>query len=158
MTKYYINQKFSLRDRFTILDEDHQDVFMAEGKMWSWTKEITLKTMSGEELLLIDEKWSWLMANFEFYIGEDLICEMKREFTWFKKKYNIVTPPWQIEGDIWSHNYEIKDGNQTIATIRKEFFSWMDAYEIDVFEEDYTELILGIVIAIDADLANDGGN
>lgn len=158
MTKYYMNQNFSLKDRFTILDAEQQDVFTAEGKMWTLTKKIMLQTMTGKELLLIDEKFNWFLPTFEFYIGDELICEMTSEFAWFKKKYNILTPAWRIEGDIWDHNYEIKEGNETIATIRKEFFSWMDAYEIDVFIEDYTELILGIVIAIDADLSDDGNN
>lgn len=158
MTKYYMNQQFSLRDRFTILDAEQNDVFTAEGELWSWTKKIMLRTMAGEDLLLINEKLSWFMATFEFYIGDELICEMKREMTFFKKKYNIITPAWRIEGDIWDHNYEIKEGSDTIATINKEIFSWMDAYEIDVFVEDYTELILGIVIAIDADLSDDGDN
>ena len=31
----------------------------------------------------------------------------------------------------------------------------MDAYEIEVFKEDYLELILGVVIVIDADLEKD---
>jgi uncharacterized protein YxjI len=150
-----MNQNFSLRDRFTILDAEQKETFTAEGEMWSLTKKIMLKTMSGEDLLFIDEKFNWLLPTFEFYIGEDLICEMKREMTFFKKKYAIVTPNWQIEGDIWDHNYEIKEGNDVIASINKEFFSWMDAYEIDVFVEEYTELILGIVIAIDADLEDD---
>jgi len=158
MTKYYINQEFSFRDRFTIKDENQRDVFAAEGEFFSLGKNITLSTIGGEELLLIKEQpWTFL-AEYEFYIGDDLICEMKQEMSFFKKKYNIITPPWRIEGDVWDHNYEIKDGNETIATIQKEFFSWMDAYEIDVFEKDYTELVLGIVIAIDADLEDDGNN
>jgi len=158
MTKYYINQEFSFRDRFTIKDENQRDVFAAEGEFFSLGKNITLSTISGEELLLIKEKLWTLLSQYEFYIGDNLICEMKQEMSFFKKKYNIITPPWRIESDVWDHNYEIKDDNETIATIQKEFFSWMDAYEIDVFEKDYTELVLGIVIAIDADLEDDGNN
>lgn len=159
MTTYYVNQKFSLKDQFSILDANQEEVFTAEAEsLVALTKKIMLRTMAGEELLLIDEKFNWFLPRFEFYIGDERICEMKSEFAWFKKKYNIVTPAWQIEGDIWDHQYEIKEGNETIATIRKEFFSWMDAYEINVFYEDYTELILGIVIAIDADLSDDGNN
>jgi len=158
LATYYINQQFSLNDRFTIKDAEQEDVFTAEGEFFSLGKNITLGTMSGEELLLIKEKVWTLLSQYEFYIADELICEMKQEFSFFNKKYTIVNSSWRIEGDIWAHNYEIKDGNQTIATINKEFFSWMDAYEIEVFEEDYTELVLGIVIAIDADLEDDGNN
>lgn len=156
MTKYYINQKFSLRDRFTILDENQEDAFVAEGKFLSLGKRIKLFTMAGEELLFIKQKVLTILSQYDFYIGEEHLCEMKQEFTFFKKRYNIVTPAWRIEGDVWSLNYEIVEGNQVIARIQKKWFSWMDAYEIDIFEEDYTELLLGIVIAIDADLENSG--
>lgn len=155
MSKYYINQKFSLKDRFAIKDENQIDVFTAEGEFFSLGKKIMLRTMNGEDLLLIKEKvWS-LLSRFEFYIGDQLISEMKQEFTLFKKRYNIVMPNWQIEGDIWDFNFDIKENGSPIATIRKKWFSWMDAYEIDVLDEKYTELILGIVIAIDADLEDD---
>ena len=86
MAKYYINQKFSLRDRFTIMDENQRDVFAAEGEFFSLGKRITLHTMDGQELLLIKEKvWS-LLSQYDFFIGDELICEMEQEFTFFKKK------------------------------------------------------------------------
>ncbi len=152
MTKYYINQKFSFRDRFTILDEHQNDAFVAEGKLFTMGKQITLYTVDGEALLFIKEKVWTFLSQYAFFIGEELICEMKQEFTFFTKKYNILTPPWRIEGDVWALNYEIIEGTEVIASIRKKWFSWMDAYEIEIFEPDYTELLLGIVIAIDADL------
>lgn len=155
MSKYYINQKFSLRDRFVIKDENMDDAFIADGKFFSIGKQITLKSMRGEELLLIKEKVLTLLSKFDFFIGNQLVCEMKQEFKFFKKSYNIVSPDWHIEGDIWALNYEILDGRKTIATIKKKWFSFMDAYEVDVLEEDAVELVLGIVIAIDADLDRD---
>lgn len=155
MSKYYINQKFSFRDRFTIKDENLEDIFVAEGEFFSFLKKITLQTMTGEDLLLIREKMSLLMAKFDFYIEEQLVCEMQQKFTWFKKHYEIITPPWRIEGDIWAHDYQVMDGNKTIAKISKKWFTIMDAYEIEVFEEDYLELLLGIVIAIDINLQKD---
>lgn len=158
MTKYYINQKFSLKDRFTIKDENMMDVFVAEGKFFSLGKQITISTMTGEELLFIKEKVWTFLSQFEFFIGDEKISEMKQELTFFKKRYNIISPAWQITGDIWDYSYEIKEGNDTIATVRKEFFTLMDAYEINIFVPEYTELVLGIVIAIDADLSDDGNN
>lgn len=152
MGKYYMNQKFSFRDRFTIKNEQMEDVFFAEGELLSLGKKIRLHTMDGDEVLFIKEKVWTFLSTYEFFIGPNQIAEMKQEFTFFKKKYNIVTPAWNITGDVWALNYEIREGSQIIATIRKKWFSFMDAYEIDVMEEDYLELILGVVIAIDADL------
>ena len=152
MAKYYINQKFSFRDRFTVKDENMDDVFFAEGKFLSFGKKIHMHTMDGDEVLYIKQNvWSFL-SRYEFFVGDELISEMKQEFTFFKKKYNIITPNWQNTGDVWALNYEIREGNQVIATINKKWFSFMDAYEIDVLAEEYLELILGVVIVIDADL------
>ena len=152
MAKYYINQKFSFRDRFTVKDENMDDVFFAEGQFFTFGKKIHMHTMDGDEVLYIKQNiWSFL-SRYEFFVGDELISEMKQEFTFFKKKYNIITPNWQIIGDVWALNYEIREGNQVIATINKKWFSFMDAYEIDVFAEEYLELVLGVVIAIDADL------
>lgn len=152
MSKYYINQKFSLRDRFTVQNENFEDMFYAEGEIFTLGKKIRLYTMAGEEMLYIQQKLWTILSKYEFFIGDELICEMKQEFTFFKAKYQIVMPNWNITGDVWAYNYEIRDEQGVVATINKKIFSFMDAYEIEVFEEDYLELILGVVIAIDADL------
>lgn len=152
MAKYYINQKFAIRDRFTIKDENERDVFQATGELLSFGKKITLKTMDGKDLLLMKEKLFRLLSQYDFYVGDELICEMKREFTLFKPRYNIQFPNWEIQGDIWDHNYEITENGRVIARIRKKFFAFLDSYEIEIFNDDYTELLLGIVIAVDADI------
>ncbi len=152
MSKYYINQKFSFRDRFVIKDEEMNDAFVAEGEFLTLGKRIMLRTMTGEDLLFIKQRLWRVLSQYEFYVGDDLVCEMKQEFAFFKKHYTIVSPDWTITGDIWALDFDISDGSQIIARINKKFLSFMDAYEIEIFDEEYTELILGIVIAIDADI------
>lgn len=152
-----MNQKFSWRDRFTIKDENMQDVFYVEGEFFSFGKKLRLYAMDGEEILFIRQKLWTILSKYEFLIGEDLICEMQQEFTFLKPRYQIITPNWSITGNVWAYNYDIQDETGQIASINKKFFSFMDAYEIEVYEEDYLELILGVVIAIDADLANKAG-
>lgn len=152
MGKYYINQKFSFRDRFMVKDENMDDVFYAEGELFSLGKKIRLYTMDDEELLYIEQKVWTFLSNYKFYVGNQLISEIKQEFSFFKKRYNIVTPNWRIEGDAWSMNFDIYEGQELIAQINKKWFSFMDAFEIDVLNTDYLELILAVVIVIDADL------
>lgn len=144
-----------MRDRFTIKDENLEDVFVAEGEIFTIGKKITIRTMDGEEILFIREKVLTLLSQFEFFIGEQLIGEMNRKFTFFKKSYQITTPNWHVQGDIWSHEYQILEGEQVIAKISKKWFQLMDAYEIEVENPNYLELVLGIVIAIDVDLLRD---
>lgn len=152
MATYYMNQKFSFRDRFTIKDEQMKDVFYAEGDFFTLGKRIRLYTMAGEEVLFIRQKLLSILSQYEFFIGEQLVCEMKQQFAFFKQTYNIVTPHWEITGDVWDLNFDIHDNRGIIARINKKWFSFMDAYEIEVFEEEYIELVLGVIVAIDADI------
>ncbi|MDN6195222.1 MAG: hypothetical protein L0I93_01865, partial [Atopostipes suicloacalis] len=101
-----------------------------------------------------EEIFSFL-SKYYFFVGEEKIAELKRDWSFFKARYQMVFPNWTIEGDIWDYHYKIKEEETVIARIDKKVFSFMDAYEIEVFEEDFVELILGIVIAIDADLAKE---
>lgn len=155
MAKYYINQKLSIGDYFAIKDENLEDVFIAEGNFFTFGKKIKIRTVQGEELLLIREKVFTFLSQFEFVVGDQIVGEMKRKLTFFKKNYEITSPNWQIQGDIWDHNYQILENGQVIASITKKWFRLMDAYEIDVQDPDSLELILGIVIAIDIDLLRD---
>ena len=76
--KYYINQKFSIRDRFTVKDEEMNDVFYAEGKFLTIGKKIRLHAMDGDEVLYIEEKvWSFL-SNYKIYIGNQLLSEDRK--------------------------------------------------------------------------------
>lgn len=155
MTVYYINQNFSFFDRFTIKDENKEDVFFAEEKALSFAKKIHLKAMDGEEILRIEEEVFSFLSHYNFYIGEENIAELKKEMSFFKPRYKMAFPNWSIEGNIWEHHYEIKEEGDVIARIDRKLLSFMDAYEIEIFKKDYDELVLGIVIAIDADLAKD---
>lgn len=155
MAKYYIDQKLAFGDYFSIKDENLEDVFIAEGNFFTFGKKIRLRTVQGEELLLIREKVLRLLSQFEFVIGDQVVGEMKRKFTFFKKNYEITSPNWEIRGDVWDHNYEILENGRIIARVTKKWFRLMDAYEIDVEDPEALELILGIVIAIDIDLLRD---
>ena len=42
------------------------------------------------------------------------------------------------------------DGSKTVATISKEWFTWGDAYEIDVDDSVEPVLALAVVLVIDA--------
>lgn len=155
MAKYYIDQKLAFGDYFSIKDENLEDVFIAEGNFFTFGKKIRIHTVQGEELLLIQEKVFTLLSRFEFIVGNQVVGEMKRKLTFLKKSYEITSPNWEIQGDVWSHNYQILENGRIIATITKKWFRLMDAYEIDVEDSEALELILGIVIAIDIDLLRD---
>ncbi|MDZ7835210.1 MAG: hypothetical protein U5K84_07530 [Alkalibacterium sp.] len=54
-----------------------------------------------------------------------------------------------------AHDYVIKEGNKVIADINKKWLSWGDSYEIDIQDERFVSLLLGIVVVIDAVIAQE---
>lgn len=157
--KFYIKEKaFSLNSKFNITDEDNLPVYRVEGRLFSWPKKFTLYSSSGKGLLTIEQEFSWFLTKFNIMRAGQVIATIKEEFTWFKPNYSVDLKGWEIRGDFWGHDYEIMKANNRVASISKKVLSWSDIYEIDVRKEEDIELILAIVIVIDANIDNKRAN
>lgn len=149
--KLYMKQKvFSWRDRFYIKDENEEDRYYVEGELFSWGKKLHVYDMSGAKVAFIEQKvWSFL-PKFYVYTDGEMIAEIVKEFTFFKPRYSISGLDWDVSGDFWSHEYEILERNSLVVSIHKEWFTWGDAYVIDIEEGRNEVHALAVVLAIDA--------
>jgi len=151
---YYIKQKvLSWNDQFSIQDKDGNDQFFVEGKLWSFSKNLTLFDQNRGEVLKIKQELITLKPKYHIYYGEHLVATVKKDFSLFGNNYTIEGLDWKIQGDFLAHDYEITEDGAIIASISKEFLSWSDTYEISILNENYTDILLGVVIIIDAVLA-----
>lgn len=158
--KFYLKQKvFSWNDRFTVKDSTGQDVFFVEGKLFSLGKKLHILDHSGQEVLYIQQKvLSWLPEFTLFMHGEE-VARVRKELTFLRPRYTINGPDWDVEGNVWAHDYEIREDGELIASISKQWFTWGDSYELDIVDEAHTLLALGIILTIDAVLdAQDNAN
>lgn len=155
--KLYIKQKvFSFRDRFTVKDEYGEDKYYVEGEILSLGKKLRIYDMDGNELAFVRERLLAFMPKFTIEINGSEIAEIIKRFTFLKPKYYVDGLGWDVEGDFFSHNYDITDGNKTIVSIHKQFMAWGDTFEIDVQKDNDEIIALAVVLAIDAvmDAAN----
>ncbi len=149
--KLYIKQKvFSFRDRFTVKDEYGEDKYYVEGEILSLGKKLRIYDMGGNELALVREKLLAFMPKFTIEINGREIAEIIKRFTFLRPKYYVDGLGWDVEGDFFSHNYDITDGNKTIVSIHKQFMAWGDTFEIDVQKDNDEIIALAVVLAIDA--------
>ena len=126
--KLYIKQKvFSLTSKFTVKDESGNDRYFVEGEFFSLRGRLHILNAQGEE------------------IGKD--------FSFFRPKYSLENTSLSVEGDFWSHEYSLYDGDRNIMNIHKEWFTWGDSYELDILDPDYELISLGIVLAMDTAMA-----
>lgn len=156
--KLFMKQKvFSWSDKFNIKDELGNDRYYVEGEIFSWGHKLHLYNMANQEIAFIkQELFTWL-PKFEVYMGDTLVVEVRKEFTFFTQKYTLAGTDWTVDGNFWEHTYEITNPAGSIAHITKAIFSWGDSYEIDIADGAAEILVLATILAIDCVLASDDG-
>ncbi|MDR1690040.1 MAG: LURP-one-related family protein [Clostridiales bacterium] len=148
--KLYLKQKvFSWRDRFFVKDETGSDRYAVEGELFSWGKKLHIYSADGEESAFIRQKLISLMPRYYVEIGGDVICEIVKEFTFFKPSYRVDGLAWHLKGDIWAHDYVLYSSVGEEMRISKEWFTWGDSYVIDVTNPANELLCLCVALAVD---------
>ena len=156
--KLYIRQKvFSWGDKFTVKDEAGRDKYVVEGEIFSWGKKLHVYDMAGREVAFIkQEVWSFL-PRFYVFCGGQQVAEIKKEFTFFFPRYTIGGLGWEIEGSFLAHDYQITRAGYPIVSIRKEWMTWGDSYELDIANPSDEIVALAVVLTIDC-VAESGNN
>lgn len=148
--KYYVKQKiFSLGEKYEIFNENGVVKYRVEGAVFSVGEKFKLYDEFGNMLYQVNqEAWSLLP---KFYLLKDgqTVAILKKKFTWFKSEYEIEELGWQVKGDLWSHDFQIYNGVNLIASIKKSWFSLGDCYEFDIADNNNVELVLAVILMID---------
>ena len=152
--KLYIKQKvFSWGDKFTVKDSNGEDRYYVEGEIFSWGKKLHVYDMRGNEVAFIKQELFTLLPRYSVFIGDDQVAEIVKEFSLFFPRYSIEGLGWEIEGQFMAHDYEITQGGHPIVTIRKEWMTWGDTYELDIAEQNDEIIALAVVLTIDCVMA-----
>ncbi|MBP1042694.1 LURP-one-related family protein [Vagococcus sp. BWB3-3] len=156
MQKLYMKQKvFSLRDRFTIKDERGSDVYFVSGSIFSFAKKLYIHNRQDQEVARIEQQLLKLLPKFSLLIDNQEVAVIKKEFTFFKQKYDIEGTDIKAEGDFLAMTFSLTRHGKTIATVQKAWFSWGDSYEISISKQEDELIVLGLVLAIDFISHND---
>ena len=148
--RLYIKQKvFSWGDRFTVKDEYGNDKYIVEGEVFSWGKKLHVYDMAGTEVAFIKQKlWSFLPC-YHVFLADEVVAEIRQEFTLLRPRYTIGGLGWEIEGSFLAHDYLITCGGRDIVSIRKEWMTWGDSYELNIANPADELLALAVVLTID---------
>lgn len=98
------------------------------------------------------------MPTYSLFIDNQEFAKVKKDFTFFKPRYTIEGPSWQVDGSILEHNYQIMNNQNVIASISKEWLTWGDSYALDIKDETHALLALGVIIVIDCVMASQQAN
>jgi uncharacterized protein YxjI len=152
--RYVMKQKlFSWGDDYIIRDATDREVFLVDGKAFSFGANLSFQDMGGNELASIRQKVLSWGPTYEIYRQGQLSAVVKKElFTFFNCRFSVDVPgPDDLEasGDFFDHEYTFNRGGQVMATVSKEFFTWADTYGVDVSDGEDDLLILASTVVID---------
>ena len=148
--RLYIKEKvFSWNEQFTVKDENGWDKYYVEGEFFTLGKKLHLLNIHQEEVAFIQQQlWTW-MPRYTVSMDGQEIAEIRKEFTFFFQRYVIDGLGWEIEGDVWAHDYEIRKNGRVIVRITKEWFTWGDSYMLDILDPADEIVALAVVLTID---------
>ena len=73
-----------------------------------------------------------------------------KKCSFFKPKYYVQGPEWEVMGDVFGHDYTVSAGEIPVVSVHKKWMSWGDVYELDIADNADEILALATVLAIDA--------
>jgi uncharacterized protein YxjI len=151
---YLIRERFfALGQDSDITDEQGRPVLHVDGKVLSLRNRLVLRDPEGREVAQVQRKLAALRPTYQVSIAGERAAEVrKRLFTPFGDRFTIDVPgPDDLEmtGDLLDHEFTIRRGGQTVATVSKRWFSIRDAYAVDVAPGQDDLLILASVLALD---------
>ena len=151
MKLYFKQRFFSWFDSYDIYLEDGSTFYTVEGQL-SWGHCLHILDDAGRHIATVKEQVLTLLPRFDFYIGDERVGTLKREFTFLSPAYDLDCCGWRVTGNWLEWDYQIlrRDGS-TAAVIRKELFHWTDTYTIETEYDKDALCALMVVLAIDAD-------
>lgn len=148
--KLYLKQKvFSLRDKFTVYDENESPMYTVEGKIISAHNKHSIFNNDGEEVANISRKIISLTPQFFIERPVGQVHEMKGKIALAHEVYTFPDLGWELKGKFLQHDYSITKDGQEIASVHQKWLSWGDTYEIAVNDGFDEVLVLAVVICID---------
>jgi len=151
---YLIRERFSrLGEDSDITDDQGQPVFHVDGKVLTLHDRLVIRDPAGQEVAQVHRKLVSLRPTYEVSVGGREVAEIRKHlFTPFGDRFTIDVPgpdDLELAGNLLDHEFTIRRGDQTVATVSKRWFSMRDTYAVDVAPGEDALLILASVLALD---------
>ena len=151
MKTYLVKQKFRLGgERFDIKDDRGNVDYQVEGSFFQIPKTFTIYDSQGQIVSQITKTLITLLPQFEIKLSSGHSFYIRKKFSFLRDKYKFDNLGLRVEGNIWDLNFRLLDNsNQVVAEITKELFHLTSTYQVSVYEETYSDLVISLCVAID---------
>jgi uncharacterized protein YxjI len=151
---YLIRERlFRLGEDSDITDEHGRPVLKVDGKVLSLRNRLVVRDPEGREVAQVQRKLIAMRPTYEISIAGHHAAEVrKRLFTPFGDRFTVDVPgpdDLEVTGDLLDHEFTIRRGDRTVATVSKRWFSMRDTYAVDIAAGQDDLLLLASVLALD---------
>lgn len=152
MKSFYIKERiFTIRSKFDVTNEEGETQYIVEADKFNIGKNISIYNKDGIKVIYFREKIRFGTHKYIAYNSNmDEIAEIKKEF---------ICPEYKISGtignismranDSFARHYDIEYGDILIGKIGKDLTFLRDEYYLEVFDEIFTEFLVGLLVMID---------
>ena len=151
---------YVIRERFfrfgedsDITDETGRPVLHVDGKVLSLRNRLVIRDPAGREVAQVQRKLAALRPTYQVVVGDQEAARIrKRFFTPFGDRFTIDVPgpdDLEMSGNLFDHEFTIRRGGETVATVSKRWLSLTDTYAVDIRPGEDDVLILAAVLALD---------
>ncbi|MDO4378211.1 MAG: LURP-one-related family protein [Erysipelotrichia bacterium] len=147
-------QVISFGDKFEIFDQNNQLIYYVKGEVFTFGRKLHVYNLQDEEVCYIYHELFHFLPHYYIEFPDGYKIETIGKFSPFYRKFEVTNLAWKIEGSNFSHKFNITSDDGNIAEINKEWFSWGDAYHINVENEKYALIVIALTIVIDGIMAD----
>ena len=141
---------FTLHKHIDITDDREQIVYQSNTKFPSLHDKTDITDAAGNQVAHIERKIFTLHERHFITMADGTKFELANElFHLVKDITNIEGLGWQLRGNIAGLNFELYDEQENvIAVIGQKMFSIHDKYCIDIYQPEYEDKIVAILITL----------
>lgn len=148
-----IQQKvFKITDHYPIMDENDHVVYRVDQEFHFFKTVLHISGAQGEHLFTISRTVFSFLPRFEieFASGGRLLLQSRLRL--LKKQIDVLPESSGIvvEGDFFSKSFSVSRHGEVIGRIDRKLFSIADRFQIEVYDEEYQDLFVAVMIAVDA--------
>ena len=112
---------FSWTDSYDVYDENENPKYFVKAEFFSLGHQLHVYDRNNHELGVIRQRLLTFLPAFEIEIGGRVRGEIRKQFSFFKPRYEIDYNGWRVEGDFLGWDYDTMDAAVSSISLKNCF-------------------------------------
>lgn len=152
MKQLFIKQKvFKITDHYPITDASGNAHYYVDQDFRLIGHTVHVSRSNGQRSFTIDRELFRLLPRYNVHFSNGNSIRLQSHLSFLRRRISIApeSSNLRLEGDFLDLNFSVYRGATLIGRIHKVWLTWGDTYELDIYDEQYEELFIAVVIAVD---------